>query len=96
MAEVAKTAKCSSYVSSGGGDTLRVDLGSEDYVIILSADGKKGVDIDFRKPMVTVYDDTGGWILRQIGRKSGKGFTYRKYSEFEIKTEKPRSQEHLK
>jgi len=95
VAEVIKKANCTSYVS-GSGDTLRVDLGTEDYVIIVTGDGKKGVDIDFRNSIVTVYDDKGGWILRQIGKKSGRGFTYKKYSEFEIKTEEEKPMEHLK
>lgn len=94
MEEVTKLGRCHSYVS-GAGEVFRADLGTEDYVIVATEDGKKGVDISFRSKMVTVYDDEGGWILRQIGKKSGRGFAYRKYSEFEIKTEKERPVEHL-
>jgi len=86
--KVSNPGKCESYVSAGG-EVIRVDLGSEDYVII-DDKGTRGVDIDFRRKKVTVYDDKGGWILRQIGKQSGRGFTYEKYSEYEIKTEKER------
>ena len=68
--KVAKEAKCHSY-ESGGGDTARINLGSEDYAIV-QLNKHIYVDISFRSRTCTVYDDTPGWNVRQVGTHSGK------------------------
>lgn len=68
--KVTKEAKSQSYESSGG-DTFRANLGSEDYAIIKLNDDVY-VDISFRSRTCTVYDDTPGWNVRQIGTHSGR------------------------
>ena len=70
MAEVARKAGIRSYVSIGG-DTCKVVLGSENYVILKLNDDIY-VDVSFKNRTCTVYDDSPGWNVRQIGTSSGR------------------------
>jgi len=70
MQEVEKKAKIQSYVSTGG-DTCRIEIGSEDYVIVHFND-KQYIDISLRNLLITVYDQNKKWTIRQIGTDSGK------------------------
>jgi len=68
--KVAQEAKSHSYESCGG-DTVRINLGSEGYAIVHLNDDVY-VDISFRSRTCTVYDDSPGWNVRQIGTHSGR------------------------
>lgn len=68
--KVAKEAKADSYVSVGG-ETCKLEVGSEDYVIVYFSKDVY-VDISLRSHTCTVYDQDKKWNVRQIGTHSGR------------------------
>ena len=68
MQNVEKEAKIESYVSSGG-EVCRVEVGSEDYIIVYF-NSVRYIDISLRNLVVTVYDNEKDWNTRQM--KDGK------------------------
>lgn len=68
MDKIEKEAKVESYVSSGG-EVCRVEVGSEDYIIVYF-NSVRYIDISLKNLLVTVYDKEKDWNTRQM--KNGK------------------------
>lgn len=65
-----KVADAHSYVSCGG-PTLRVDLGDEDYIILIEGDAPKAtIDISLRSGIIRIYDSSRKWKVHPMNRNS--------------------------